>query len=51
MTNVHLLAGPTGSWNICVMTRGEVYFANTEGAIKGYGVTAPGSFWDAGRLL
>lgn len=39
------------SWNICVMTRGETYFATSEGAIRGFEVTAPGAFHDTGRLL
>lgn len=46
-----ITVGPSGPWNICVMTGGETYFANTEGAIKGYGVIAPGAFYDAGALL
>lgn len=46
-----LTSGPSDAWNICVMTRGETWFANTEGAIKCYGVVAPGSFYDTGKLI
>lgn len=42
---------PAESWNICVMTRGTTYFANTEGNIRGFETMAPGALWDTGRLL
>lgn len=51
MLPTHVISPPALWWNICVMTRGETYFANTEGTIKGYGVMLPGSLYDVGVLL
>lgn len=46
-----VIAQQVTTWQMCVMTRGETYFANLGGDIKGYGVMAPGSLHDTGRLL
>lgn len=51
MAHPKIIAPPIEAWNICVMTRGETYFATTEGAIRGFGNIAPGAFWDTGKLL
>lgn len=50
--SLHLInAGPSDTWQICVMTRDETYFANTSGAIRGFDLIAPGTFHDTGALL
>lgn len=47
----HIILPPVYEWNICVMTKGETWFANTEGHVKSFATIAPGSFHDAGKLL
>ena len=39
------------SWEICVITKGEIGFANLEGASRVYEQMAPGLLYDAGNLL
>jgi hypothetical protein len=38
-------------WNICVMTKGETVFANTQGQTNAFSLIAPGALYHAGRLL
>ena len=39
------------SWEICVITKGEIGFANLEGSRRVFEQIAPGLMWDAGNLL